>query len=242
MLYLALLTGDEDEDPPPGTPEFDAAMAGYERFGEVAGPAILGGEALLPTAQATTVRAGEGEDGPLVTGGPFAEAVEAIGGFYVFDVATLDDAIDLARQIPVAEYGAVEVRPMAEWGQEDPAARDQTLDRYLALIIAPESGAEQPGTPEWDAGAAEHTRFGEEAGSALVGGGALHPAATATTVRVRDGEVLVTDGPHSETTEVVGGLYLFATAAREAATALAARVPLSPGGAVELRPIMEVDG
>lgn len=49
---------------------------------------------------------------------------------------------------------------------------------------------------------AEHERFGAEAGDAILGGGALHPASTATTVRVRDAEVLLTDGPYAETAEV----------------------------------------
>jgi hypothetical protein len=60
-------------------------------------------------------------------------------------------------------------------------------------------------------------------------------------VRVRDGEVLVTDGPFAEGAEVVGGLYLL-TAPASAIVDLAAQVPVPPGGAVELRPIMELDG
>ena len=78
MHYLVLLGGDESLDPAPGTPEFDAMMAGYERFGELAGPTIRGGEALQPKATAATIRHGDGA--PLVTDGPYAETTEAIGG------------------------------------------------------------------------------------------------------------------------------------------------------------------
>lgn len=236
MLYLALLAADPALDPTPGTPEWDADMALYARFDEIAGAAITGGEALEP-GTATTVRAAA--DGPLVTDGPFAEGAEVIGGFFVLDVPTLDDAIELARQIPVAAYGSIELRPAVEWFQGE---ADRSQERYMALVIAPETAAEQPGTPEWDAGAAEHARFGEEAGTAITAGAALHPAATATTVRVRDGEVLVTDGPHAEGPEVVGGLYVFATPDRAGATALAAQVPVAPEGGIELQRVMEMDG
>ena len=68
------------------------------------------------------------------------------------------------------------------------------------------------------------------AGDAVLAGGALHPIATATTVRVRDGEVLVTDGPFSESAEVVGGFYVLAAADLDAAVALAALIPVDPGG------------
>jgi hypothetical protein len=235
MKFLALLASDPATESVPGTPEWDADMVLYERFGEIAGPAILGGEAMDPT-EASTVRAGG-----LVTAGPFAEGAEVVGGLYVLDVPSLDEAIELARQIPAARNGVVELRPMVEWfgpqGDLTPG-----LARYLALIWAVETGAEQPGTPEWEGGMAEHQRFGEQDGASLSAGGALHPSASATSVRVRDGEVLVTDGPFSETAEVVGGFYVLATATRAEAEEVAGRIPISTEGAVELLPIMELGG
>src|ERR687898_600058 len=113
MRYLALLGGDESLQPGPGTPEFDAVLERYWQFHEKNGEAIVAGEALQPSTTATTVRHRDGE--PLVTSGPFAETVEALGGFYVLEAETLDDAIDLARQIPAASDGWVAVRPMVEW-------------------------------------------------------------------------------------------------------------------------------
>ncbi len=65
---------------------------------------------------------------------------------------------------------------------------------------------------------------------------ALHPLATATTVRSRDGEVLVTDGPYPEVSEVVGGAYVFGPVTPERAQELAAKIPAD---AVELKPIVE---
>lgn len=245
MRYIALLHGDESRGAAPGTPEFEAEMIAYGHFDEVAGQAIVAGEALEPTARATTVRSADGT--PLVIDGPFAEGREVIGGIFVLEADTLDDGIELARHIPAAADGAVELRPMVEWFDRGPAGEPAgepggDRERYVAFIWGKETDADVPDTPAWQAGAAEHGRFVEAADGAVRAGGALHPAATATTVRVRDGEVLVTDGPFAETAEVIGGLYLFAPVTRDHAASLAARVPVNPGGAVELRPVMEVGG
>ena len=68
----------------------------------------------------------------------------------------------------------------------------------------------------------------------------LHPANTATLVRVRDGQRLVTDGPFAETREVLGGFYLIDVPTREDALAVAARHPGARFGAVEVRPVLEI--
>ena len=150
----------------------------------------------------------------------------------------LDDAIALARDIPSAWFHSVSLRPLVLW-QAEPGAT--SLDRqFVALIYGKESPADVPDTREWDAGAAEHGRFAEEVGGAILAGGALHPIDTTTTVRVRDGEALVTDGPFSEAAEVVGGLYVLAADDVDAAVALAALIPVDPGGAVEVRPVADM--
>src|SRR4029453_11615193 len=95
MRYLALLGGEEAAGPAPGTPEFDTMMQGYMRFGEAAAEPLRGGGALGGAAPPTTIRHGDAE--PLVTAGPYAETVEALGGLYVLEADTLDDAIELAR-------------------------------------------------------------------------------------------------------------------------------------------------
>ena len=236
MHYLVLLGGDESLDPDPGTPEFDEMMAGYQRFGELAGPNIRGAEALQPTATAATIRHGDGA--PLVTDGPYAETTEAIGGFYVLEVDTLDDAIELAKEIPAASTGWVALRPMVLWRTAEGA--EVTGERYLAAIYGKESSGETPDTPEWEAGAAEHGRFSEEAGSAVLAGGAVHPLDTTTSVRVRDGDVVLSDGPVNEAAELVGGFYLVQAPSRDQAVALAQRIPVEPDGSVELRPIWEL--
>jgi hypothetical protein len=70
----------------------------------------------------------------------------------------------------------------------------------------------------------------------------LHPVATATSVRVREGKRLVTDGPFAETREVLGGFYLIDVRNLDEAIAIAARHPGARLGTVEIRPVMELAG
>jgi hypothetical protein len=73
-----------------------------------------------------------------------------------------------------------------------------------------------------------------------LGDNALEGLEAATTVRVRDGETLITDGPFAETKEMLGGYYLVDFPTREEAIEWAARVPNAPYGSVEVRPVLEV--
>ena len=74
--------------------------------------AFVAGDALQPTSTATTVRERNGDR--LVTDGPFAEAKEQLGGYYVIEVDSLDDALDWAARIPSAKLGSIEVRPVMD--------------------------------------------------------------------------------------------------------------------------------
>ena len=74
----------------------------------------------------------------------------------------------------------------------------------------------------------------------VAGGAQLQPPATATTVRVEDGNTLITDGPFVETKEALGGYFLFEADDLDAAIELASRIPAARmGGAVEVRPLVE---
>ena len=70
----------------------------------------------------------------------------------------------------------------------------------------------------------------------------LHPTSTATSVRVRNGKRLVTDGPFAETREQLGGYFLIAAKDLDEAIDIAARVPIACTGTVEIRPVMEISG
>lgn len=239
MRYLVLLYGDESTMTQPGDPGWDAEMAGYEAFGELAGEAIVGGEALQPMATCRTIRHDGGS--VRVTDGPFAEGPEGLGGYYVLEAPTLDDALELVRHIPAVSGGGVEVRPLVEWLETGVASRTSDAVRYFASIHGPETADEIPGSPEWDSGAEEHAMFAKQAGDALVAAGAVHPTATASVVRVRGGKLLVTDGPYAEASAVVGGVYVL-SGDPDDVVALAKSIPVPAGGAVELYPILELDG
>ena len=98
-LYAALIYS-EGAMEGQGTPEdWATVIAEYNEFGEAAGAAgvIAGGEALEPTATATTIRIRGGKDGDVMTtDGPFAETKEVLGGFYLLECADLDDALKWA--------------------------------------------------------------------------------------------------------------------------------------------------
>jgi len=209
-------------------------MAAYQSFHAKAASAIRGGDALLPAA--TGVRISGGPDAPTITDGPFAESAEVAGGYYVFEAENLDDALAFARDIPAAKYGAIEVRPIFHTVDDAWSRHDA---QWLALLLEPPEGVNIPGSPEWQAEAGRHGDFAAAAGDQIAGGGALHEPATATTVRVRDGETLLTDGPFAEIAEIATGFYLLSTADRDEVVKLASMIP---AGAVEVRQLARVSG
>lgn len=233
MYYFALLLNPESTTAP--EPEALAAdMAAYEAFHAKAASAIRAGDALTPSA--TGARITGGPDAPTVTDGPFAEGAEVAGGYYVFEAENLDDALELAREIPAAKYGAVEVWPMVHYTA--PRA-PLTGDTWLALLLEPPGNTVTPGSPEWDEGIKAHAEFGKLAGDKSVGGAPLHPSSTATTVRVRDGKVTLTDGPFAEGAEVANGFYYINTPDRDEAVKIASMIPATT---VELRRLAGVSG
>ena len=115
--------------------------------------------------------------------------------------------------------------------------------KYALLIYASEQ--------EWAAQSEEQTQAVNQEYMAFTkdiidrglmkGGEALQSTATATTVRVRDGETLTTDGPFAETKEQLGGFYVVEAKDLDEAVEIAARIPDVRGGSIEVRPVMEID-
>ena len=113
--------------------------------------------------------------------------------------------------------------------------------RYLLLIYGPEQ-TEQP-SPEAQAAVMQaYDAFTQnvKAKGAYLGGEALEPTPTATTVRVRDGQTLTTDGPFAETKEALGGYYLVEAKDLDEAIEYAAAIPGATFGSIEVRPIWEL--
>jgi hypothetical protein len=114
--------------------------------------------------------------------------------------------------------------------------------RYLLLIYTEES-AGAPDAAETEKVMNEYWAYEAAVGEAGVkrAGDALQPSTTATTVRVKDGERIVTDGPFAETREVLGGYYLIDVPDLDAALDWAARCPGAKYGSIEVRPIQEFE-
>ena len=116
------------------------------------------------------------------------------------------------------------------------------MPQYMFLLNMPaddpRSAEEREAeSPKWF----EYTQALVDAG-VLVAGEPLEPPDTATTVRVRSGETLISDGPFAETKEYLGGFYIVDVPNLDAALEWAAKVPNAPYGAVEVRPVMVIPG
>jgi hypothetical protein len=114
MKYMLLLASNPADEPTPDSEAFGPYMAEWAAYSRAlfeAGAAVAG-EALHGAETASTVRVRDGKR--IVTDGPFIESKEVIGGFYVIDVANLDEALDWAARIPNAHLGTIEVRPVME--------------------------------------------------------------------------------------------------------------------------------
>jgi hypothetical protein len=114
--------------------------------------------------------------------------------------------------------------------------------QYLCLIYQDESAAAERPKAELDRMYAEYLDFTADIRKAgrLAGVNRLQPARTATTVRVRDGNVVATDGPFAETKEQLGGYYLIEARDLNEAIQTAARIPSARFGSVEVRPVWEM--
>ncbi len=119
MKYLCLIYDDENIWPSMPREQADAIMGEYYNFTNDIQKSghFLGGNAPQPTQTATTVRVGNGKLSS--TDGPFAETKEQLGGYYLIEAKDLNEAIQVARRIPSARFGSIEVRPVQEFDQAE---------------------------------------------------------------------------------------------------------------------------
>ncbi len=203
---------------------------------------------LQSVTTAATVRVRDGRT--LITDGPFAETTEQLGGYFLLDLADLDEAIEVAGRLPSVTKGTAEIRPLL------------ALDGMPRARSFPVGTADAKGTPflllcnhneaKWQAAgpAAQQDAMTEatarirelcDAGHYL-NSSPLHPAATATCVRVRNGKREITDGPFAETHEVLGGFYVILAESRDEALRIAAQQPGARYGSIEVRPLFDFSG
>ena len=121
MQYMLLIYDDEQVWAALSEDERNGLYAEYGAFTNELreGGVLVGADQLQPTSAATTVRVREGDQ--LVTDGPFAETKEQLGGYYLIDVDSLDEALEWAAKLPSARYGSIEVRPVVQMTAEVPA-------------------------------------------------------------------------------------------------------------------------
>jgi len=112
MQYLLLINDDEAQWSTMPEDERNAIYGEYTKFTEdlQSRGALVGANQLQPSSTATVVHVEDGRT--LTTDGPFAETKEVLGGYYLIDVDTLDEALEWAAKIPSARYGHIEVRPV----------------------------------------------------------------------------------------------------------------------------------
>ncbi len=116
VKYMALLYGEPNAGPAPGTPEFMKMLDEFRAATAAMADAgvLIDTSPLQPPQTAATVRVRDGE--ALLSDGPFAEIKEQLGGYYILDCADLDSALRYAATIPSAKHGSVEVRPLMVMG------------------------------------------------------------------------------------------------------------------------------
>lgn len=210
---------------------------------------FLDASPLHPVATAVTVRVRDGRR--LITAGPFAETIEQLGGYYIIDVENLDEAIAIASRLPPAKKGTVEIRPLftldglpsEKTAQTLPSANTR-VTKFMFLCYDDEEAWRNAGPAAHHAAMQEAvalTHRLDDRGQYL-SASPLHPIATATSVRVRNGQRSVTDGPFAETREVLGGYYLILAKDRDEAVEIAAQHSGARVGAVEVRPVFELTG
>jgi hypothetical protein len=108
MEFLALIHEDKNGWESLSDDERQASIQRYMDFSQR--QEVVGGAELQPTDAATTVRVRDGDR--MVTDGPYAEVKEALGGLFILECDSIDEACRLAAEIPAAEHGAVEIRPV----------------------------------------------------------------------------------------------------------------------------------
>ena len=208
--------------------------------------AFIAAAPLHPVATAACVRIRNGAT--LVTVGPFAETTEQLGGFFLIDVPNLDDAIAVALRLPTVHKGTIEIRPVQHldglpsnrFAEPLPDSADRT--RYMLLCYDNEQAWQEAGATALKNAQSEATMLTQQlaARGQYVAASPLHSVSTATSVRIRHGKRLITDGPFAETREFLGGYYVIDARDFNDAIAIAALHPGATVGSVEVRRVVDL--
>jgi hypothetical protein len=228
------------------TPEaVEAVMQSYGKFTQDFMATGRAGDcaALEPTHTATSVRVREGKR--AVQDGPFAETREQLGGYYVINAESEQEALDWAAKIPDAAGGTIEIRPVPVMpagttkGAGKPA--DPTHKEYVLLIYSSRAVLDAMSEAERNAMFGRYMALNAElrASGQMIAGEPLEEATRAKSVRLDGAKRIVRDGPFAETREQLGGYYRVRAKDLDDAISIAARIPGAELGTVEVRPVMD---
>jgi hypothetical protein len=218
-------------------------MERFIRFKEdvVREGSCLSGAQLAHEKEATRVKVRHGKR--TVLDGPFMETKETLGGYFVVDCASPEDAVALAARCPGAELGIMEVRPV--FGGAEPMSHDieaPVLDGrkgpYFAFLIQSDERDEGRWTAAMNQIASEQQKFDEVLKDGVVDGHRLERPSLAKRVSIRAGRRHVVDGPFLETKEILGGFVVVRCKDKSEAVELAGRIPPAFHGTVEVRPVV----
>jgi hypothetical protein len=201
----------------------------------IANGTLVDGDRLEPRENAKTVRVRNGE--LLVTDGPFTESKEWVNGWGVMEFTDLDQAIEIMAQHPVARFGQVEIRPFMADDDTQHERVDAKKRKFMMFVaVDPQPDTDQAPEPDIDEWVASN-----DASGARIAGHQLAYLDDATTIRKRDGEVLVTDGPFTESKEWIAGYDLLDVDTIDDAIAIAAAHPMARGGRIEVRALWPLE-
>ena len=231
MQYFTFMATDADAEP--YLPEEDdiADWVAETR----ANGTLVDGDRIENRELAKTVRVRNGE--LLITDGPFTESKEWINGWGIMEFEDLDQAIEVMSKHPVARFGAIEIRP---FHSDDPVQHHwvEGKKRKFIMFVAIDGDPDTDPAPDPDI---EQWVADNDASGARIGGHQIAYISDATMVRKHRGELLVTDGPFTESKEWIAGYDLLDVASMDEAIAIAAAHPMARGGRIEVRAAWPMD-
>ncbi len=208
--YLVAIYLPDDFDPSSADKSMEHDIDVLNEEMEAKGVRLFAG-GLRPASDAKSLRA-QPDGKVLVTDGPYLETKEHVGGFWILEVADMDEALAWARKAVVACRAPVEVRSFFRSDPTGLLARrplKEGMTQYLATIFLPDNFDPSAQDKEMESDIDALTKEMEASGVKEVFAGGLSPASDAKSLRAQpDGKVLITDGPYLETKEHIGGLSI----------------------------------
>lgn len=235
MRFLLILGEDELASTRPAS-EQQQLIAGHREVATAlrARGQLLDGHRLRPASEAVTLRGRE----QLLVDGPFTEAKECVGGFYLVECESRDEAVAWAKRLPLHEGGTIEVRPARTGAQWRRPVRGR---KFVVMFVSNEASQARRDRAEVFRDIDDHYELSLElaAEGKFVASRSLDSSAHAVRLHRTNGAWLATDSPFAETKEVILGYFVIACDTKPEAVELARRL-MGGSDAAEVRPIWDV--